>query len=428
MALKVILVAVLALQASLAFASPVQDVHFYSAQVEPDVPTGSVHGMVTILFSAGNADTSRFEFACGDLEIDSVLSNQVKIEFVQDKKKVNGRMRNLHRVDSLFEVSFYYHGNPKGGIKFYAQEEQVHTVYSTNNWMVCSEDLLDRATLTLKLMAPLDRTVIASGELTESVVLVNGKKLETWKQETEVPAYTFGFTIGKLNQFTAYHKDVALHCFSSAYSEEQLSLIFQETGQMMDFFAMRAGVAYPGKTYSQVIIEGEASQEMAGFCVLWKGYGNQVLGDSLQINLSAHELAHQWWGNNITCKTFQHFWLNEGLAVFMSSAFKEYRFGRAAYLEDIDFYCMKYQSVPDKPLVFPDWNLPTREDRTIVYFKGAYVFHLLRETLGDESFWSGIRLYSQTNFGKTVVTEDLQSAMEKASGKDLSSFFDQWVY
>lgn len=405
-----------------------RDVLHYTAQIEPDIKSGAINGIVTIFFSADSSET-KFEFACADLKIDSVFSDQKKITFEQSGKKVKGNLNQLFHTDnSVYRVRFYYHGNPSGGIKFFPEEEQVYTVYSTQTWMICNEDLLDKASMDMLLLVPKDMKSVASGDLVASVSLVNGKKLENWKQETAVPAYTYGFSIGRFNEFSQTHNTISLNAFAAEHTPVQLDSIFKETGAMLDFFELHSGVPYPGKSYTQVIAKGNVSQEMSGFCVLWDGYGKQVLGDSIQINLSAHELAHQWWGNHITCKDWRHFWLNEGLAVFMSSAYKEHRFGRAEYMKDIEFYCQKFQSVPNKPLVFPNWDNPVREDRIIVYFKGAYVFHLLKEMLGDEIFWKGIRNYSQANFEGTVVSSDLQAAMEKASGKDLGAFFKEWVY
>jgi hypothetical protein len=102
------------------------------------------------------------------------------------------------------------------------------------------------------------------------------------------------------------------------------------------------------------------------------------------------------------------------------------------YDTQIESYRASYEKVreagKDKSLVFPDWLHPTREDRTLVYRKGAYVLHLLREELGEKDFWAGIRLYTRTYFGKSVTTADFQAAMERASGKSLREFFSKWVY
>jgi aminopeptidase N len=78
--------------------------------------------------------------------------------------------------------------------------------------------------------------------------------------------------------------------------------------------------------------------------------------------------------------------------------------------------------------VFPNWDRPTVDDRTLVYQKGALVLHELRETLGDRAFWDGIRRYTRANAGKSVTTGDFQQAMEQSAGRSLSDFFATWVY
>jgi aminopeptidase N len=157
-----------------------------------------------------------------------------------------------------------------------------------------------------------------------------------------------------------------------------------------------------------------------------------VMADSTETNLIAHELAHQWWGNMITCKEWGHIWLNEAFATYMSAAYNEYRFGRNKYEQNIKAYYEVYEKIKakgaDKPLVFKEWINPTADDRNLVYFKGAYVLHLLREELGEENFWKGIHSYSRLYYGKGVLTKDFQQAMENSSKKDLSQFFDKWVY
>jgi aminopeptidase N len=161
-------------------------------------------------------------------------------------------------------------------------------------------------------------------------------------------------------------------------------------------------------------------------------YGKQVLQNEQDQWLAAHEFAHQWWGNMVTCRDWNHFWLNEGIATFMAAAYLEHRFGREVYLREIESNRASYEKVraagKDKSLVFPDWLHPTREDRTLVYDKGAYVLHLLREEMGERAFWNGLRLFTRRHFGKSVVTGDFVAAMEEANGKSLKEFFAKWVY
>ena len=116
----------------------------------------------------------------------------------------------------------------------------------------------------------------------------------------------------------------------------------------------------------------------------------------------------------------------------MTAAYLEHRFGREAYLSQIEEYRASYEKVraagKDRSLVFADWLHPTAADRTLVYDKGAYVLHLLREELGEQAFWAGIRHFTRSYFGKSVTTADFQAAMEHASGKNLTGFFARWIY
>jgi len=225
---------------------------------------------------------------------------------------------------------------------------------------------------------------------------------------------------------------VELQYLVTSFTDDEARRIFHDTADMLEFFESRAGVRYADKTYSQVLAAGGVEQEMSSFTAMNEAYGKGVLANERELWLGAHEFAHQWWGNMVTCRDWNHFWLNEGIATFMATAYIERRFGRDAYMREIDTYRSNYEKVraagKDKSLVFPDWLHPTREDRTLVYDKGAYVMHLLREEMGEQAFWNGLKIYTRRFFGKSVVTSDFKAAMSEANGKSLDKFFDKWVY
>jgi len=253
-----------------------------------------------------------------------------------------------------------------------------------------------------------------------------------WQQTEPVSTYLFGFAAGRFTQTDSRRGTTAFFYGAENMSREELNRIFIDTPDMVDFFTEHAAVPLPGGTYTQVLVANTAGQEAAGFSMLSDAYGRAVLNDPTAISLIAHELAHQWRGNLVTCRDWTHFWLNEGFATFMAAAYDERRFGPEAYRRDIERIRDRYdevrQSGGDRSLVFPDWNRPSASDRTIVYQKGAYVLHMLREQLGDDAFWAGIRRYTVAHAGRSVSNEDFRRSMEEGTGADLGTFFDKWVY
>ena len=149
------------------------------------------------------------------------------------------------------------------------------------------------------------------------------------------PATLFGFVAGDLTEARDERDGLSLRALGRGFSEAELRTIFSDTAAMAGFFADRAGVPYPGDSYAQALVAVSGGQELAGLSHMSEAYGREVLADATATSLIAHELAHQWWGNLVTCREWTHFWLNEGFATFMAAAYKEQARGREAYLADV---------------------------------------------------------------------------------------------
>ncbi|WP_299435016.1 M1 family aminopeptidase [uncultured Maribacter sp.] len=398
----------------------------YHLTIEPEINQGYISGSVVICFQINETNES-VVLNSGNLVIDNVIGNNV-LDF---KKTGNDLIINLsEREQKDNEITISYHGSPKRGIFFDKENGEAYTAYATNQWMICNDLPRDKALFNIDLVIPSDKSCVASGEL-RSKIRQNNKIRYSYQQNYETPAYTYGFAIGNYNKVKSEYKGVVLNYLAPNYSSNQLKVIFKETPSIISFFEQKSGIEYYQSVYSQILI-GNHYQEMSGYSILKDGYGNLVLKDSTETNLISHELSHQWWGNRITCKNWNHFWLNEAIATFMSAAYNEHRFGKEKYESDIGSYFKVYQGLKkrgkDKPLVFNGWSNPTRDDRNIVYFKGAYVIHLLREEMGEEKFWNALRFYSTKYFGKTVTTLNFQLALEESSEMNLKDFFSKWVY
>jgi len=402
------------------------DVLHYSVTLEPDIAAKSVKGSVLIRVAT---TSSTVEFDCGELTIDAVREARAPLQFSVANRRLSVTLPSGKRVR---EIEIDFHGTPKYGIRFFPERQQVYTIFSTSQWMVCVDDPSDKSTLTFKLILPANLTPVANGNFMSQRELPNNKRVSEWRQNTPIPTYVIGFAAGPFQVVKEKRGNVELQYLATNYTPIEVRRIFRDTPDMLAFFEDHAGVKYADRAYTQVLAAGGVEQEMSSFTALKEAYGKQVLDKEQDIWLGAHEFAHQWWGNMVTCRDWNHFWLNEGIATFMAAAYLEHRFGREAYLREIETYHANYEKVRaagrDKSLVFPDWKSPTREDRTLVYDKGAYVMHLLREEMGERAFWNGIRLFTRRHFGKSVVTSDFVAAMEEANGKNLKDFFAKWVY
>jgi aminopeptidase N len=156
------------------------------------------------------------------------------------------------------------------------------------------------------------------------------------------------------------------------------------------------------------------------------------LADPTEDWLVAHELAHQFWGNLVTCADWSHFWLNEGLTVFMVAAYKERRWGRAAYERELKLWQGRREAAAaehfDVPLTFAGEYPSLRTRRAIQYSKGALFVARLREVMGERAFWAALRKYTRAFAGRVARTQDLQRVFAAETDRDLRALFAEWAY
>ena len=246
------------------------------------------------------------------------------------------------RVKEARQLEVEYHGAPRFGMQFFSERPQVYTVFSTSQWLVCVDAPDDRSTLNLSVVLPAGLTMVASGKPVAQHALPNGTVAHEWRQDRPMPSYTFGFAAGRFMDVTENRKGHRLRYLGSEFSKAQLRRIFADSADMMRFFEDRAGVSYRDAHLYAGTRGDTVGQEMSGFSVMSEDYGRAVLGNPRAESLIAHELAHQWWGNSVTCGAWTHMWLNEGFATFMAAAFMEQRFGREEYLRIVEVWRSRY--------------------------------------------------------------------------------------
>ena len=392
----------------------------YEVELSIDFAAGTIEGVETIVFRGGGA----VDLAAAELTVAGVTVEGAALPFEQHE----GRVRFVVPSGDA-RVQLRYRGKPTKGLRI--APAQAFTAFHTNHWMVCDIDPAAKATLQLALIVPNELTAVGSGKPLRQEPLADGRMRYRFALERPHSTFLFGFAVAAFTEATAQKGNVALRYLGTPFSAEELQRIFRQTPAMLEFFKERAGVPFPGERYTQVLMPNGPAQEMAEMSVLSERYGRSYLDDPREDYLVAHELAHQWWGNLVTNRTWSDFWLHEGIVTFMVAAWKERFWGRDEYDREMGVARQRYENAlankQGRPLVHANWKTAEEMSGPIAYSRGALVLHLLRRQLGETAFWNGIREFTRAHAGGSVDSNDLRAAMEKASGQELRTFFAQWV-
>jgi aminopeptidase N len=383
-----------------------------SLSVTPDVVDRSIAAVQTTTLRA-EADLTEVRFDANALTVvEATLGGEPLVRRTEARATVFAFPRTV-REGEVIELRFEYRGAPARGFVF--DDGVFYTSYFSCDWMFCALDRPgDKFTADLAVAAP------------------EGWASFTSETTRAYPAYLHGLAAGTLTTVRERSGATELVYASAHATAADLRGIFAETPRMLEFYAGRAGVPFPHSTYTQLLVRGAAAQEAAGFAVLGDDTVRPVLAQREDDWAIAHELAHQYWGNLVTCADWSEFWLNEGLTTFMAAAWKQHRWGERWYERELELARTRWMAAReagwDKPLAFAGSYPDLRTRRAIQYSKGALFFVELRRVLGDDAFWVGLRSYTAAHAGGTVESADLQRAFETAGGRDLAALFADWVY
>ena len=398
----------------------------YHAEIQPDILAKSIRGKVTALYLSERS-IQKVSFPLNGLVIDGVQVNRRSTttqildgQLIIPLKAILGKQ--------IIEIS--YHGIPKRGLVF--GPNYVYSVFFTCNWMICDEAPGIKTDFSIDIIVPKKFITVASGDFISKKS--EGKKLvrHSWKENRPYSSYIFGFAAGEFKSASSKLGKSELRYLGVMDDKSSLLQKFKDTARMVKFLEQKSGVPLPHSLYTQVLVPGNVAQEMTSFSVLGKDFIDPILTNPQEDWAILHELAHQWWGNLLTCKSWEQVWLNEGITVFMVAAYKEERWGKAAYDKEMEIIKKRYQRAIDAnfdvPLTYKGEYPGLQLQRAIVYSKGALFMDALRKEMGEEAFWSGVQKYTRTNVGRSVVSQEFQKAMEWASSKKLQVIFDKWVY
>jgi aminopeptidase N len=402
----------------------------YDVSLTPDFAAGILSGIEYLRFQSLSDGTDALSFAANPLAVNATLDGQAGVTVTTEG---NRRIFHLPRRLAKGEVAtlaMRFAGRPRRDVVFTADE--IHTGYFTCEAMICDVDRPDdRATLQFALTLPTGFDAVAPGAFVSRTQAGPGLETWRWREDRPYPSYLYGFAAGRYAR-AELADGGALSVLYSGETPERVQAMFADTARMIAFYEAKAGVKLPERRYTQVLVSQNGDQEDASLAMIEKGSIEPILSDPQADGMTAHELAHQWWGNLLTCSDWKELWLNEGMAGFMTAAYQEQRWGRAAYDREIGTAQRAWDAAKkagmDEPLSWTGTYPTLRDKRRIAYGKSMVFLDALRSELGDDVFWLGVRRYTQSNAGHSVTAADLQKAFEAASGRDLSIAFKTWVY
>ncbi len=402
---------------------------------------GDVIHTLTIL-----RDSQRITFDSAGLQIQSVTVNKAAATFESADDKLRIALAKPAKPGEKFTVEIRYEAKPSKGLYFILPDKdypdrpkQVWTQgesEDTRYYLPTYDYPNDRLTTETILTVPAGWLTVSNGKLISVTDAGNGMKTWTWRESLPSSTYLFTVVAGEFVEAKDTWRNLPVTYYAPKDRGDRLTVNYSRTPAMIDLFSKKLGVDYPWEKYSQAMVDDFVAGGMENSSAT-TNTANSLRHPKLvpeypedEDPLISHELAHQWFGDLVTCKDWGHVWLNEGFATYMETVWAEAHFGKdAADYERWEAARRWFTRQPlfNKPIVRHDFDDSSEFDEN-VYAKGGWVLYMLRHQLGDDAFYAGLKHYLEVNHGKNVVTADLTKAIEQATHANVDQFFTQWIY
>ncbi|WP_406683579.1 M1 family metallopeptidase [Seonamhaeicola sp. MEBiC1930] len=429
---------------SLCFSQQTDYVDFkkLNADISFDTSQNKVYGEVKFTFEILNRTDSIF--------IDAVGMRYRGIRMIPKNKKADfigrGYVPNQFKNNKIwfyydfkkgqkYELRFFYFKNDVNKALYFIEKNEEPQIWTqgqgkyTSNWLPSIDDMNDKIEFDLSITFDKDYEVIANGKLTDKKL---NESTATWHYDMKKPmsSYLVALAIGKYDKKVEYSKSgIPLEMYY--YPEDSLKVepTYRYTKQMFDFLEEKIGVPYPWQNYKMVPVKDflYAGMENTSLNI----YSDSFVVDSIAfvdknfVNINAHELAHQWFGDLVTETSGTHHWLQEGFATYYALLAEKDIFGEDYYYWRLYEYA---QELLEQDKAGGSTSLLDPKSSSVTFYKkGAWVLHMLREKVGNSAFKEGVKNYLLKHQFKNVETDDFISEVEKASDEDLGEFVKVWL-
>jgi len=411
-----------------------------------DTDQRKIFGDVTHTLSMLRDSATRIAFDSVALRIESVTLDGQPATFEVAPVRLNIALPSPARRGDLHTVEIRYQGTPRQGLFFILPDKnypnqpvEIWTqgeAEDTRYYLPTYDYPNDRLTTDTWLTVPPGWETISNGRLESKTPDAKGQIVWHWVQDAPISTYLTTVVAGQFDRMDDTWRSIPVTYYAPRGERGRIPVTFKHTPAMLDFFSTTFGVAYPWPKYAQVAVDEFTEEGMentsattlaTNVLLVPQLAAESPLGED---DLISHELAHQWFGDLVTCKDWTNLWLNEGFATVMEYFWQEHQFGpdEAAYARwnDSRDWLGDERMFP-VPILNSKFN-DSLEYAENIYTKAGLVLYMLRAQLGPADFWAGLKHYLEKYRGRNVVTADLVSAIEEATSQNADRFFDQWVY
>ena len=424
------------------------DTQHIKIDLKVDLNRHTLKGHCQTTLQAITGESNAMVFDAVNFNIEKVNWNGQRIPYQYRKGKLTLKTRKNVPEGEKVVVDIYYRvQKPKLGFYFlkpdraypkrpwqaWTQGEDEYARY----WFPCHDAPGERASTEVLATVPKGFIAISNGQALKTV---HNKKDKTttyhWLQKIPHAPYLVTLTVGRFSLIKDKWKNLPVQYYCEKGREKEAKRAFGNTPDMLSFFSKSIGVSYPYAKYAQVAVsdfiyggmENTSATTQTDTALLDKRASLDYTSDELV----AHELAHQWFGDYLTCKDWSHAWLNESFATYFEALFKRHDRGNDEYLyaiyQNSEEYFHEDKERYRRPLVTNQFKNPTDLFDRHLYEKGSVILYMIHRLLGERLFWKSIRTYVDDNKGQPVETVDLINAIQKATGRNMRKFFDEWVY
>ena len=376
---------------------------------------------VRLKLDSGDVDVPRFDYDGKRLVVQFGRTLQRgEVAGIAVKYHVHDPKRGLHFFKPTDE-------DPQAPFQVWSQGQSISNRY----WIPCVDHPNEMQST--EIICTVDEPFIAvsNGEFVSTQPAGEGCRRFHWKLDQPHVAYLVTLVVGDFVSKSETWRGIPITYYVRKQFEDQMGNSFKNTTKMLDFFSGRIGVPYPWPKYDQLCCyQFGGGMENTSSTTLGEStlHDDRAHLDTSSDALVAHELAHQWFGDLITCNDWAHLWLNEGFATYFEALWDEHHNGPSAFAHNMMQKSERAQrGGKKKPIVDRAYPSPGSQFDGRAYSKGAWVLHMLRRRLGDQLFWEGINAYVKQFEHRTVETSDFRRVMERVSGQGLSRFFYDWT-